>query len=247
MKVSVQNGVATVDFNRPERANSLDEAAWRELKSTFDRLNTNKEVTVIILTGEGDNFCAGMDLSVLAGLTGRVDATGHNIAEQFKGFITEIQGCITAIEGCGKPVIAAIQGGCIGGGVAIATACDLRYCTDDAYFVVKEVEFGIVADIGALQRLPRIIGSGRTKELALSGRAMSADRAAEAGLVNDTFPSKEVMLDHLTSLAGTIADKDPAVILGIKASIDYSAEHTIDEGLRHVAGLSADNLARAVR
>ena len=247
MKVTVQNGVATVDFNRPQRANSLNEAGWRDLKTTFKQLGANDDVKVVILTGQGENFCAGMDLSVLAGLTDRVDSAAADVAGQFKKFITEIQGCITAIEQCGKPVIAAIQGGCIGGGVAIATACDIRYCTDSAYFVIKEVEFGIIADIGTLQRLPRIVGSSITMELALTGRPLGAERATSTGLVNATFSSRQAMLAHVTALATTIARNDRKVIQGIKSSVNYSAEHTLAEGLDHVARLSAENMARNIR
>ena len=214
MTTTITNGVATVDFARPGRANSLDEAGWRELRATFEALSANTEARVVLLIGSGKHFCAGMDVSVLTGLSAKIDPAVGGVAGQFQGFIEEIQGCITAIAECRKPVIAAIQGGCIGGGVAIAAACDARYCTAEAYFTVKEIDFGIVADIGTLQRLPDIIGSGLTLALALTGRRMSGAEALACGLVNRVFANRGDMLEHLTAMATGIGERPVGVVEG---------------------------------
>ena len=244
MKVSIQNGVATVDFDRPDRANSLDLAAWHRLRDTFEELDANESVNVVVLTGSGKHFCAGMDLAVLTNFASGVDPTAGEVTEQLRRFIQDIQACVTAIERCAKPVIAAIQGGCIGGGVAIVTACDLRFCTKDAYFVVKEVDFGIVPDIGTLQRLPRIVGTGLTLELAMTGRKFLASEAVLSGLANRSYAEKTVMIEEVSKLAATIAEKDPLVTAGIKAELAFAAGHSVKEGLDSVATRSARILAR---
>ena len=245
MKVTIdeQQHVAHVDFDRAAVANSLDETGWAALRDTFRTLGTNPEVNAILLTGAGKHFCAGMNVSVLTGLSQRVDPQSGPLAPQFARFITEIQDCITAIANCRQPVVAAIQGGCIGGGVAIATACDIRYCTPDAKFVVKEVDFGIVADIGTLQRLPRLIPFGLAAELAMTGRPLLADEALRCGLVNQVYSTYDKLIERALAVTVHIASKESKVTAGIKRELQLAQEVSIEEGLAGVAKRSSELMA----
>ncbi|MEM9928322.1 MAG: enoyl-CoA hydratase-related protein [Bacteroidota bacterium] len=237
---SVQNHIATISFAAPERANSLDEAGWEAMRAAFVAADANPEIHVIILAGAGKHFCAGMDLGVLGSLQQRMAPTPEETRQQLVDFILGIQACITAIEQCRKPVLAAIQGGCIGGGVDIVTACDIRYCTEEAYFTVKEVDFGIVADIGTLQRLPFLLPPGLVAELAYTGRKMFGPEALRTGFVNQAYADYEAMMAGVTAIATQIASKPPRVIAGIKHNLLYQRENTTAESLEYVANYSAD-------
>jgi enoyl-CoA hydratase len=183
-----------------------------------------------------------MDLAVLGSLQNRMADTPEETRNQLIGFIEGIQDCISIIERCSKPVLAAIHGGCIGGGVDIVTACDIRYCTEDAYFTVKEVDFGIVADIGTLQRLPHVLHPGMVAELAFTGRKMYGPEAAAQGMVNRTFADREALMSSVLEIATAIAAKSPRVIAGIKHNLLFKREHGTVESLRYVARYSADLL-----
>lgn len=242
MQTTISNHIATLTFGAPERANSLDEAAWAAMREAFMAADANPEVHVIILAGEGKHFCAGMDLAVLGSLQQRMAGTREESRNQLIAFIEHIQDCISVIERCSKPVLAAIHGGCIGGGVDIVTACDIRYCTEEAYFTVKEVDFGIVADIGTLQRLPHILHPGLAAELAFTGRKMFGPEAMANGMVNRTYPSREALIKGVTEIASAIAAKPPRVIAGIKHNLLYKREHGTNESLHYIARYSADLL-----
>lgn len=243
MKLDINNKVAQVDFGRAEAANSLTEPDWHALRDLFKKLSDNTAVDVILLTGAGKHFCSGMDLSVLASLAQRVDPSATDNAHRIKEFIVDIQDCITAVTECPQPVIAAIQGGCIGGGVAIATACDIRFATEDAYFVVKEVDFGIIPDIGTIQRLPRIIEPGKALELSLTGRKMLADEARTSGLVSATFKDYTEMMEYAKSICQLIASKDQVVTRGIKAQHNFARINSVAQSLDAVATRSSEVLA----
>lgn len=242
MQTNISNHIATLTFGAPERANALDEAAWAAMRVAFNDADANSDVHVIILAGEGKHFCAGMDLAVLGSLQSRMADTPEETRNQLIDFIEDIQDCISAIERCSKPVLAAIHGGCIGGGVDIVTACDIRYCTEDAYFTVKEVDFGIVADIGTLQRLPHVLHPGMVAELAFTGRKMYGPEAAAQGMVNRIFTDREALMSGVMEIATAIATKSPRVIAGIKHNLLYKREHGTAESLRYVARYSADLL-----
>ena len=242
MQTTISNHIATLTFGAPERANALDEAAWAAMREAFNTADANPDVHVIILTGEGKHFCAGMDLTVLGSLQQRMAGTREESRNQLIAFIEDIQDCISVIERCSKPVLAAIHGGCIGGGVDIITACDIRYCTEDAYFTVKEVDFGIVADIGTLQRLPHILHPGMAAELAFTGRKMFGPEAMTNGLVNRTYSNREALISGVTEIATAIAAKPPQVIAGIKHNLLYKREHGTEDSLRYIARFSADLL-----
>ncbi|MGB0864164.1 MAG: crotonase/enoyl-CoA hydratase family protein [Saprospiraceae bacterium] len=241
-KVEIANHIATVSFNRPSKSNSLHAEAWVEMKRIFEEMDDNPEVRVVILAGEGKHFCAGIDLSMLMGVMQfDTDCEGRK-REAIKRFIIKLQDSITAIEKCRKPVLAAIHKACIGGGVDIVTACDMRYCTDDAYFSIKEVDLGLVADIGTLQRLPTIINPAIVRELAYTGRNVAGKEAEKIGLANQSFDTQEAMMAYVKEIAASIASKSPLVIRGTKEVLLYKRDHTVADSLNQVATWNAATL-----
>jgi enoyl-CoA hydratase len=239
-KVEIADKIAQVAFNRPEKANALHNDAWVEMKSIFDTLSQADDVRVIILSGEGKHFCAGIDLELLmsVGKYGEIACAGKR-SEKIRGFILSLQQSITAIEKCSKPVLAAVHNGCIGGGVDIATACDMRYCTDDAYFTIKEIDLGMVADIGTLQRLPKIIPPAMAAEMAYTGRKVFGPEAKSIGLVNQSYASKEALMEGVLQIATTIASKSPLSIRGTKEVLRYTRDHSVDDALNYMATWNA--------
>lgn len=235
-KVEIADKVAQVAFNRPDKANSLVMEAWEEMQQIFEDLDDTPEARVIVLSGEGKHFCAGIDLALLMNIqqynTIKDEARKR---EALRKFILKLQNTITAIEKCRKPVIAAIHKGCIGGGVDIISACDMRYCTEDAYFTIKEVDMGLVADIGTMQRLPKIIGSGIMAEMAYTGRKVFGTEAKEIGLVNRAYADKDSMMTGVNELAATIAAKSPVVVRGTKQMLLYTRDHSVTESLEYMA------------
>ncbi|XP_038879602.1 delta(3,5)-Delta(2,4)-dienoyl-CoA isomerase, peroxisomal isoform X2 [Benincasa hispida] len=205
IKIDRQNpnsGVFHLRLHRPSHHNALTTELFAELRQAFSYLDQNPEVHVIILSGSGKHFCAGIDLKSTASNFSKLQSEERGRAgERLRREIKWMQESITAIEECRKPVIASIHGGCIGGGVDIVTACDLRYCTAEAVFSVREVRMAITADLGTLQRLPRIVGYGKAAELALTGRDFSGLEAKELGLVSRTFASKLELEDEVLKIA----------------------------------------------
>ncbi|WP_116108277.1 enoyl-CoA hydratase-related protein [Lewinella sp. IMCC34191] len=243
MKYVVTARIARISFDRPERANALDLAGWHGLRDAFQRADAEEEVRAVILAGEGKHFCAGIDLSVLKDMQARFRGEREAIQQQVHDFITDLQDCINAIERCRKPVIAAIHGSCIGGGVDIAVACDIRYCTKSTTFSVKEVDLGIVADLGTLQRLPRIINAGTAAELAFTARNFDGKEAHRTGLVSDVVSNTAQLEYRATQVAEAITRKPPTFIAGIKRTLLHQREHSVAEGLRFVADLSSRLMA----
>ena len=194
------------------------------MKAVFEHLDEQPEVRVIILSGEGKNFCAGIDLALLMELDPNesIECEGRK-REEFRKFVYHLQDCITAIERCRKPVLAAIHGACIGGGVDIVTACDMRYVSADAYLSIKEVDMGLVADIGTLQRLPKLISYALTAELAYTGRKLGGVEAAAIGLANKCYADRDEMMDEVSKMASMIAAKSPLVIRGTKEILQYTS------------------------
>ena len=229
------NHIAHLKFSRPHKANALNQQAWEEMKTAFDQFDQDPDVRVVVLSGEGRHFCAGIDLELLVSI-GDLDNKGcpARKREKFMHTLQFLQDCISSIEKCRKPVLAAIHNGCIGGGVDIVSACDMRYCTEDAYFTIKEVDMGLVADIGTMQRLPKIIPYGIAAEMAYTGRKVPGKEAAETGLVNRVFGTKEKMMDEVMTVASTIAAKSPLVIRGTKHILQYTRDHSVAEGLQYM-------------
>ncbi len=244
--VTVNNKVATVSMNRPDKSNALTLEMWKELEQVFNYVSELPEARVVILKGEGKNFCAGMDLSVFMGIPSLIEATDEEQKRKnLKAFIAGLQANITSIEKCKVPVIVAIHGACIGGGINIATACDMIYTCDETFISIKEIDLGIVADIGVLQRLPRTMSPMKVKELSYTGRNISGSEAKELRMVNDNYKTKEELFEKVEELAKTIASKAPIVIRGIKQVMYEQRNMTITEALDHMAEYNSRNLYSA--
>ncbi len=239
--LSIQNKVAQLAINRPEKANSLHQEAWSELREALLYCDKTPEVRVIVLSGNGDKiFCAGIDLTMLMSINDLMqdDCEGRK-REAFRRFLLDFQDILTTSEKISKPILSAIHGGFIGGGVDMVCATDMRYCTADAYFVIKEIDLGMVADLGTLQRLPKLISDGLTRELAYTGRKLMAQEALECGLVNRVFENKETMLAEVTQIAELIATKSPLSIRGTKRNILYARDHSVAESLEYMTNWNA--------
>ena len=236
LQLEISNGVAEVRLNRPDQRNAMNPAFWREIRAVFDDLDRNEEARVAVITSTGPHFSAGLDLKsfgsiVASGSSGEEGRRRHSLRRS----IMDLQDSFTAIQSCRIPVLAAVQGGCIGGGVDLVTACDIRYCSADSYFVIKEIDIGMTADVGTLQRLPKLISDGLMRELAYTGRKLHADEARECGLVNGVYADQTVLIDTVMEIARTIASKSPLAITGTKEMINYAREHSVADGLNHIA------------
>jgi len=239
LTISETDGVAHIELNRADKANAINGAMWKELRSAFAWLSTSR-ARVGVLSGQGKHFTAGIDLDMLTEIRSEIaDLSEGRRQERLRGIIVEIQETINAAESCRKPILAAIHGACMGAGVDLVTACDMRYATKDARFSVNEVDLAIVADVGTLQRLPRIIGEGLARELAFTGRDFDGQEAHDMKLVNQVFTDKESLMTAVLKIAAEIASKSPLTIRGIKDTMNYSRDHSVAEGLSYVSAKNA--------
>lgn len=234
---SAQKHVLHVQINRPEKRNAMNRAFWREMAECFEKIAKDPDCRAVVVSGAGRMFTSGIDLMDMASdLLQPPGDDAARISWYLRDLISRYQKTFTVIEKCPKPVIAAIHGGCIGGGVDLVSACDIRYCAQDAFFQIKEVDVGLAADVGTLQRLPKVIGSqSLVNELAFTARKMMADEALESGLVSRVFPDKDIMLDAAFALAGEISSKSPVAVQGTKINLVYSRDHSVDESLDYIA------------
>ena len=237
--VEVKDHVANLVLSRPDELNTMSRDFWVELGEVLEEINKNSEVRVVVMSSTGKHFCAGMDLSAFSnGVDNIPDEKKPDharIGEAVYRVAKELQGYISSLEKIRVPVIAAIQGGCIGGAVDLVMACDIRLASKDAFFCIQEINIGMAADVGTLQRLPKIIPDSKMREMAYTGRRMYADEAKETGLVSDTYESQEEMLAAANELAKVIASKSPVAIYGLKAVMNYSRDHSVSEGLEYNA------------
>ena len=235
--VEESGGVAHVQLSRGEKLNTMIPEFWSELPAIVDEISDSGRARVIVLSAQGRHFCAGMDLSVFSGgasLESEAGEIGRRRAN-VRLSLLHLQRSFTALEEARMPVLAAIQGACVGGGVDLVTAADCRYATADAWFSIHEINIGMTADVGTLQRLPKLIPSGVAREYAYTGRRMPAERAHQLGLVNEVFDDQESMMDAVMETASEIASKSPLAIHGTKEAINYSQDHTVEDSLRHMA------------
>ncbi|MDB6000000.1 MAG: enoyl-CoA hydratase [Rhizobacter sp.] len=240
IKLSLDAGVASIEFNRPHKANAINDAMWRELRQAMQWLDETPQARVGVLTGAGAHFTAGIDLEMLASLKANAaDACEGRAREKLRRGILDLQDTVTSIERCRKPVIAAVHAACVGGGIDIITACDLRYCSEAAWFSVKEIDVGLVADVGTLQRLPRLIGEGMARELAYTARRFSGSEAAQMRLVNKCYESNEALAAGVRELAASLAAKSPLCLRGTKEMISYVRDRPVADGLNHIATWNA--------
>ncbi|XP_078675112.1 delta(3,5)-Delta(2,4)-dienoyl-CoA isomerase, mitochondrial-like isoform X1 [Branchiostoma floridae x Branchiostoma belcheri] len=228
--------VMQVEMNRPEKRNAMNQAFWREMVECFQAIAAEPDIRAVVVSGAGKIFTAGLDLG---DTMSSLFVEGADIARKAIRLgpkIRQYQETFSVIEKCPKPVIAAVHSACVGGGVDLITACDIRLCTQDAWFQIKEVDIGLAADVGTLQRLPKVIGNDSlARELAFTSRRFEAEEAKQMGLVSRIYPDREALLDGALELASTIASKSPIAVQGTKVSMVYSRDHPVQEGLDHVA------------
>ncbi len=240
LHVSLDQHVAEISLNRPDKANALDQTLWTDIQNAFQWADETPEVRAVILRGAGKNFCAGIDLMMLMQIAQQVEnpCEGRK-REKLHRKILELQGVVSALESCRKPVIAAIHGACVGGAIDLICAADIRVASADAYFAVKEIDVGMTADVGTLQRLPRLVGESVARDWCLTGRRFDAAEADRRGLLSAVLPDAEATLAHARTLAHTITAKSPLAIRGTKEVLNYSRDHTIEDGLKFVATWNA--------
>ena len=228
--------IAHLVLNRPEALNTMNPAFWRELDGVLTQLNQAGEARVLVISSTGKHFSAGMALETFGGDIAMDDQSPEGRAAIFD-LLAGMQATFTKLETLRMPVIAAIQGGCIGGAVDMVTACCLRYATADAFFCVPEINIGMGADVGTLQRLPKLVPLASVKDLAYTGRRLGSARALACGLVNEVFDSAEALLVGALRCAEEIAAKPPVAIWGTKQAIHYARDHSVDESLKQMGWL----------
>jgi enoyl-CoA hydratase len=239
--VEVADKVAHVRLNRPDELNTMVPEFWQELPEIVDGISDDGSARALILSSTGRHFTAGMDLGVFGGdsslLGGGPDGPTEVGRQRSQLRLTAklLQDSFTALERARLPVLAAIQGGCIGGGVDMVTAADCRYATADAFFCIQEINIAMTADVGTLQRLPKLIPEGIVREYAYTGRRLPAARARELGLVNEVFETHEDLLSGVQEIAAEIATKSPLAVWGSKESLNYSRDHSVADSLEHIA------------
>ncbi len=234
--VSVQDKIAHIQLKRPEAFNSMIPEFWEELPEIVNTLDDTGEARAIVLSSTGKHFTAGMDLAVFtSGNDDQKDAEPARRRANLRRDVLRLQETFNCLDRARIPVLAAIQGGCIGGGVDMISACDVRYCTEDAFFCIQEINIGMTADVGTFPRLPHLLPQGLVRELAYTGRRMQAQEAAEHGLVTRVYPDHDALVQGVLEVAGEIAARNPLAIWGSKEMINYSRDHSIADGLDYIA------------
>ena len=242
IKVDIENKIATVSLNRPEKANAMNAKLWQEFRQVFDKLSELPQVRVVVLRGEGRHFCAGIDFGFISQMVGSLSGVPEGAKqEKLRKTILDLQDCLDSAARCSKPVIAAIHGRCLGGGLDMVAACDMRLATSGAVFSIKEIDLGIVADVGSLQRLPHLVSEGVLREWALTGREISAEKACREGLINRVVAEEE-LLEEAMGLAGLIASKSPLAVRGTKEVLNRTRDMSVQDGLDYVATWNASML-----
>jgi enoyl-CoA hydratase/carnithine racemase len=231
-----EDHVLYATLNRPHKANAFNYQMWFEIEVLAQYVDQSKDIRVLVLQGVGKHFSAGIDFSLIMKLVQEVSdlADGYK-QEVLRTKIVKMQKAFTALEECRKPVIAAIHGSCMGAGVDLITACDIRYASTEARFCVKEIDLAIVADIGTLQRLPTLVGEGVTREWAMTGRIVDTAEAEAKGLISRVFDSPEDLQQEVKVIAQQIACKSPLTQRGIKQVMNYGRDKSVADGLAYVA------------
>jgi enoyl-CoA hydratase len=236
--VESADGVAHIRLNRPEKLNAMSRDFWSELPRLVRELSDKGGTRCIVLSSPGKHFCSGMDLSVFSSdplLNGHAAKDPHTENEAFRHMVLALQDSFTPLDEARMPVLAAIQGGCIGGAVDMVSACDIRYCTTDAFFQIHEINIGMTADVGTFPRLCKLMPEGQVRELAYTGRRMAAQKALQVGLVNEVYADHATMLKAVLETAREIASKAPLAVSGSKMMINYARDHSIRDGLDRIA------------
>lgn len=245
LSLNIENHIAHVELNRPDKANAMNLPMWGELQTCFESLSDDPEVRVVVLSGAGKHFCSGIDLDMFAAIANDSQSEPARKAEQLRQTILRLQDNLSAIEKCRKPVLAAIHGSCVGGGIDMVSCCDMRYCAQGSTFSIKEIDIGMTADVGTLQRLPHIIPQGVVRELAYTGRNVEASEARDIGLVNAVYENREALLEGVMGIAADIASKSPLAVRGTKEMLVYTRDHSVADGLNFIATWNAGMLSQA--
>ncbi|MDJ0393447.1 crotonase/enoyl-CoA hydratase family protein [Rhodococcus sp. G-MC3] len=243
--VEISDNIAEVVLLGPNKGNAMGPDFWSECPQLFAQLDADPEVRAIVLSGSGKNFTYGLDLAAMGGEFAPLmaDKALAGPRTDFHDSIRRMQLAGNAVADCRKPVVVAVHGWCIGGGLDIISSADIRYASSDAKFSIREVKVAIVADMGSLARLPAIIGDGHLRELALTGKDIDAARAEKIGLVNDVFTDHDAVLAAARATAAEIAANPPLVVHGIKTVLDHTRSAAVDDSLRYVAAWNAAFLA----
>jgi enoyl-CoA hydratase len=239
---SIDNHVAHLRFNRPQKYNSMSLEFWQEFPQAIAALDNDPLARVLVISGAGKHFCAGMDLAVFTSGAIKRPKDPARRNEHMRQIVLQLQAIISSVENLRMPVLAVIQGGAIGGALDLACACDCRYMSEDAFVSIEEIRLGMAADLGTLQRLPKLIAPGLAKELAYTGRRMYSQEALTSGLVNQVFADAKAMLAEVMTLAQTMAQHSPLAVYGCKEVINYGLNHSTDDALKYQATWQAGML-----
>jgi len=239
--IDIRQGVAHLVLKRGDALNTMTPAFWRELPEIVREIDAGAKARVIVISSTGKHFTAGMDLSVFGSSEGLLTGEGADgqsagqKREAFRRFVGVLQDSFTALDDARLPVLAAVQGGCIGAGVDLISATDIRYCTADAFFCIHEINLGMTADVGTFPRLSHLIPQGWVREMAYTGRRLPAAKAKEIGLVNEVFETHDEMVGQVLATAREIAAKAPLAVTGSKVMLNYARDHSIADGLDYIA------------
>jgi enoyl-CoA hydratase/carnithine racemase len=235
--VSLEDKIAHLRLSRPESYNTMIPEFWSELPEIVRTLDDAGEARAIVISSTGKHFTAGMDLSVFTSdrNPGERNAELGRRRANLRREVLRLQETFSCLDRARMPVLAAVQGGCIGGGVDMISACDIRYCSEDAFFCIQEINIGMTADVGTFPRLPQLIPQGIVRELAYTGRRLAAREALEVGLVNRVFPSHDALVSGVLAVAREIAERSPLAVWGSKEMLNYARDHSIADGLDYIA------------
>ena len=241
-RVERDGAVAHLIMARPDKANAMNHAFWADLPRIVRALDATPEVRALVISAEGKHFTSGIDLSMFTDVNDLFGGEPARGAFALRKLILELQDSFTAMERSRLPVIAALHGGCVGGGIDMITAVDIRLASADAWFAVEEVNVGMAADVGTLQRLPKVIPPGVAKELCFTGRRFSAEEARGFGLLNAIHPDRGATVAAALAMAQEIAAKSPLAVAGIKQSLNHARDHSVEAGLEQIATWNAGML-----
>lgn len=233
------DGVAHLVLNRPERMNQMVPEFFPALRDSLRELHDSGSARVLVISSTGKHFCAGMALETFAGQGSMLDTSNPRARLSFQDSLRRLMDCFTALDEARFPVLCAIQGGCIGGAFDLAAACDIRYASADAFFSVQEINIGMAADLGVLQRLQGIMPSGLARELAYTGERLTAERALAVGLVNAVLPDADSLLAHVMQVAKKIAGKSPLAVAGSKLALNHARDHGVAASLQQMSLLQS--------
>jgi enoyl-CoA hydratase len=242
LTLSVADHIAHIQLCRPGELNTMNAAFWTEMVEVFSDIDANADVRAVVISALGKHFTAGLDLAMAAADFTATQEDAGRAREYLRRKILRMQESFSVIDRCRVPVIAAIQGGCIGGGVDLVTACDMRIGTENCFFTIQEINVGIVADVGTLQRIPYLLPQGLVRELAYTGRRFTADEALRTGFINRVEADQASAVNAAMTLAKEIASKSPLVITGIKQVLNRGRDQSIEAGLDYVATWNAGML-----